>query len=290
MGETLAVDSIYIHDNWFHNGFHNTSLNAIIEGSNTFEEVHFYNNVVGNYTHHTISAGNGTGTATFVTRRGASTTVSRIYFYNNVFLYRTGFGIQCPAGIDSLVIAYNTFYLRNSNVTGTASMLHSPTVDVQTDGEAWLYNNLFVEDEIAVGGQAALYEANATMAQWKDIDYNLYYTPAGDGNLIWSVSGTFRYGIDEFSDWVSEQGWDSNSPSPADPVLVDAPNDVSLSVGSPAIGAATPISWITTDYLGNTRDATTPDIGAYEFQQTVFKAGVSGGVILLDASGKPLKY
>ena len=62
----------------------------------------------------------------------------------------------------------------------------------------------------------------------------------------------------------SASGFDSNSPNPADPLFTALPGDLTLRAGSPANGAGTPISWITTDYLGNERDGSTPDIGAYE--------------------------
>jgi len=62
--------------------------------------------------------------------------------------------------------------------------------------------------------------------------------------------------------WQTATGKDLNSIS-ADP-LYQSTMDLRPSMGSPVISAGTPIAGITTDYLGVTRSATNPSMGAYE--------------------------
>ena len=99
------------------------------------------------------------------------------------------------------------------------------------------------------------YESHTT-----NIDYNLYYP--NDGLY-------FRnYGVENlnFSDWKTTIGEDANSPTPADPLFINAgTNNFRLQKTSPAIDAGVDVS-LTQDKDGYPVPyGTLPDIGAYEW-------------------------
>ncbi|MFO7638553.1 MAG: right-handed parallel beta-helix repeat-containing protein [bacterium] len=111
------------------------------------------------------------------------------------------------------------------------------------------YNNIFVT-----------YSTSYAYATW-----NCTGTPVFDYNCHWS-NGTYACvwsGTTGNWTWWQGQGRDLNGIN-QDPQIASATN-LHLRTGSPCIGAATPISGVTTDIDGDTRDGSTPDIGADEW-------------------------
>jgi hypothetical protein len=63
----------------------------------------------------------------------------------------------------------------------------------------------------------------------------------------------------------NELGLEMNSPTPANPLFVNAAsNNFNLQSGSPAIHAGLHIPEVAIDYEGNPYDPTNPSIGAFE--------------------------
>jgi hypothetical protein len=89
---------------------------------------------------------------------------------------------------------------------------------------------------------------------------NIFVNPTGSG--VKNVGQIAATGYTTLSAWQAATTQDANSIS-ADPLYQSA-TDLRPAYNSPVIGAGTPIAGITTDYLGVTRSATTPTIGAYE--------------------------
>ena len=100
-------------------------------------------------------------------------------------------------------------------------------------------------------------------------DYNLLYVEGANG-----VIGNFAGANDTtFAAWKTASSQDANSVS-GNPQFISG-SDLHINVSAFPVSAAsnngTPIAGITTDMDGNVRNATHPDIGAYEFT-----AGASG--------------
>ncbi|MES2388805.1 MAG: choice-of-anchor Q domain-containing protein [Bacteroidota bacterium] len=96
-------------------------------------------------------------------------------------------------------------------------------------------------------------------------DYNNLYSATGNlavtGSLA-SGSGTPQTSLSGLQA-VTGEGVNSIGSLPQFNTAVAA-SDLSLQVGSPALGDGTPVSGITTDILGVTRSVTAPSMGAYE--------------------------
>ena len=194
---------------------------------------------------------------------GDTNPLTNLYVYNNIFLHTLAENGVDFVGPDTVRIYNNTFYGQNQGANGGHVIFFDYTCE-----DVELKNNIFYgnfdSDDCAWCGRS-VYIASQQNHQDIDADYNLHYQVDSRMNIVHeeNVGG---YAMAQFTTMQSAWSWEANSPTPADPLVTDgANNDVTLTSSSPAIGAGTPISFITTDYLGNARDATNPDIGAYEY-------------------------
>lgn len=111
--------------------------------------------------------------------------------------------------------------------------------------------------------------SNSGGAVW-DFDYNLYYPDTGNLFYTTAVRET------NFADWRGA-GYDTNSPSPADPLFVNGSGsyaletDFKLTSDSPAIDAGTDVN-LAQDYEGTlVPQGFAPDIGAFECVKSLYK-------------------
>jgi hypothetical protein len=100
---------------------------------------------------------------------------------------------------------------------------------------SYWWNNIVVVDDTTTDNDLFYTECNGSQGATHDIDYNLYWTLTGtpESTSLWNAPndcGTFA-----FSGWQTD-GWDSNSPTPANPSFEDTTN-FGLTSGSPAIDA-----------------------------------------------------
>lgn len=161
---------------------------------------------------------------------------------------------------NNIKIYFNTIYLsgtvyRNStNTVTTAIHLQGSNFDVR--------NNIFINtlDNTARSDDKnyAIY-SSVGASGYTEIDYNYYYSQ-GPQNILGYLAGVGN--IQTIESWRAATGKDVNSSS-NNPQLV-SDTDLRPVIGSPVLGAGTPISGITTDFLGDPRNATSPSIGAYE--------------------------
>jgi len=120
-------------------------------------------------------------------------------------------------------------------------------------------NNVFVNSMDNLGTTSksyAIYSAAGASA-FSQINYNDYYAPAPEGVLGFLTSDRTT-----LSDWQTATGQDANSIA-SDPQF-NSNTNLQPQLGSPVLAAGTPISGITTDFLGVSRSGTNPTIGAYE--------------------------
>ena len=157
------------------------------------------------------------------------------------------------------MIYYNSVYLSGSgaNQQGSAAFYiyggfgGSSGVDVK--------NNIFVNtrDESPYCA-SAIYDFNIPYLL---SDYNdLYYDDSNPNNCLVRIGNT---NYNTLSDWQAA-GKDSNSVSEM-PNFISPYLHINGSIATLLDNGATPISEIETDFDGQTRNATTPDIGADEF-------------------------
>ena len=158
-----------------------------------------------------------------------------IYFYQNKYFD----------------IVYNNLLLTNG-----AYPLYYITPGTNIDSNTVLNNNF-----VNTGTGEAIYIQNFNTLR---CNYNNLYTSGANlGNFKGALEATL-------SDWQAASSMDSNSIS-IDPIYN---SNTDLHVNAAGLdGAATPIAYITTDIDGQTRNATTPDIGADEFTPVGDDAG-----------------
>lgn len=149
---------------------------------------------------------------------------------------------------ESTDIVYNSFYAGNTSFAYGAYFNDLANVSIQ--------NNIFYSP-----ADYAFYSLDdLASATGVTVNYNIYYT-GGSGSLIYNSSSGIHADL---------AAWQTASPSlnanslAGDPIFVNAGVDLHLA-GSLANGAALPLASITTDIDGDSRDATTPDIGADEY-------------------------
>ncbi len=178
--------------------------------------------------------------------------------YNN-FIYvggtSTGYGIYLSGTTAYQNFYYNTVQVENFNVNSRG-----------------IYVNLF-------NGNNLKFINNIISNTGNGYGFYVSYPAAiveSDYNDIWAKNGNMGYwmGVQTtLQGWQTVSGMDSNSVS-MDPGFYGPLN---LHVSSAAINnRALPVSWITTDFDGDTRSLTTPDIGADEFIPPANDIGVIG--------------
>jgi hypothetical protein len=272
-GQYLAATSVT--KNVYGNSVYNlqTSLTGNIYGiyQSGGTTVSFYKNRVYN-----LQTTSGIGYGVYV----ASGTTN--YIYNNYISdIRSGSSANAM-GITGLYIAggttsnvyYNTIYLNSVSTEinfGTAALYASTTPTVV------LRNNIIVNVSTpgsTSGNTVAYWRSSSTLTTYADSsNNNCFFAGTPSANKLIYYDGTNSdQTIAEFKTRVAPR--DANSFS-ENPPFVNAPTDLHLQTTIPTMcesGAkpiVVPIA-ITDDYDGNTRNTTTPDVGADEGNFTPF--------------------
>jgi hypothetical protein len=185
-------------------------------------------------------------------------------FYNCVMITRGWtYGIFMDQGnTNHTWIMVNNTFIKDYNCSD-AGTIQSQQV------ETFAWNNIFYSTN-STNTNLSLVSLSPGRSNF---DYNLYYQPNNPNEVI-------NFG--SFSSWQSGGG-DPNSPNPGNPLFTyfnpqtcgsfyDPTIDLTLTSGSPAIGAGNPgvkafieswgLPW--TDFNGNPRSETAPSIGAFE--------------------------
>jgi len=173
-------------------------------------------------------------------------------------------GIYFDGTTGGLNIYYNAVYmsgiLTRSGTTLTAAILFNVSTITAID----LRNNIFQNsmNNTYSGSTAKNYAiySSAPLGSFTTINYNDYYV-SGTQGILGYLGGDQA----TLAAWKTATAQDVNSVS-GDPKYVSA-TDLHIQIDqiSPVNDAGTPIAGITTDYDGNTRSETTPDIGADEY-------------------------
>jgi hypothetical protein len=154
-----------------------------------------------------------------------------------------------------------------------------------TDPTVELKDNIFYSTQIASGGgvNAKSYAIGMVSTLFVNLNsnYNDFFTSGANAGHFRSGSLGAGVGTDyaTVALWGAAVSDDANSLQ-VDPLFVDPTNNLHITTTNSSFdGLGTPVTGITDDYDCNTRNATTPDIGADEFTPSVLP------VTLLNFSG-----
>jgi hypothetical protein len=273
----VIIEKNYIHD-WKQLGGDNDVHGIWIADGVTNAVVR--ENIIGNiYTAVNFSWALG------IENSSGSTSNSKFFnnFIHNILSYGSGAQVNYSRGIYSSNTAntgdsyyYNSIYLSGSDLS-TSLLSHSAGFEIYGGTNITLKNNI-VFNETNLTGTSTDNKAYAIYLSPSPTNFvsnnNDLYTPGVKGVVGFNVSNRIT-----LNDWKNSftPKQDSLSIS-ADPVFVSKTSGnlhILTSVSSPVNSSAVPISGITTDINGNTRNVTTPDIGADEFTPGVFSVNVT---------------
>ena len=215
----------------------NSTFGSISAVSTSIGNTTFYNNVISN-----LRAPNSTGTFATI---GFITNGSASLYYNTILLNETvkNAGNSGSSAVffnsSGTLISRNNILINTSVVSGTGRAVALNCANFATTYDASSNNNLLYASTIFVSGGFS----DATLAAFKT------RMVTRDQNSVTETTTPF----------TSTDGSSADFLRLADGVLTVANNNA-LPITSPAI---------TLDYFGATRDTTTPDIGASEFNGLV---------------------
>ena len=167
-----------------------------------------------------------------------------------------GNGIVVGAGAGYKVY-YNTVVMNVSQTNSGRSSAFNALSTVTTAGAIDLRNNIFVNSQTQTGEKYTIY-SGATNTVFSNIDYNDYYSSGANLGFIGSARAAL-------ADIQTGFGGNTNSINVL-PAFISS-TDFNLATTGNALldNKGTPVAEVTTDFNGNTRSATTPDLGGYEF-------------------------
>ncbi|MFN8243594.1 MAG: T9SS type A sorting domain-containing protein [Ferruginibacter sp.] len=234
-------------------------------------------NNISNIKNTNASGYGATGLLLNSTQTSNTATVTNNFIFDITGIGNAGSGVSnngCGIVINNgggYKIYYNTVHL-NTNQTAAAGLPACLTVTalVSAPGAIDLRNNIFSNVQTQSSERYCIYAA-APNTVFSNIDYNDYYTTG---------SNTGYLGGNQASLAAMQAAFGGNTHSIIfNPTYVSS-TDLHLVTGSNCQidGAATPLAGITGDYDADTRDLTTPDMGADEFTGTLSNtlAGIAG--------------
>lgn len=196
---------------------------------------------------------------------------------NNVINGVSGYGYATAGGVNDngngmivtagggYKIYYNTVVMNvNQTVAGRPSAFNA-TSGVTAAGAIDLRNNMFVNNQTQAGDRYAIY-SGAPNTVFSPINNNNYFSAGTSLGYIGSARATL-------ADIQTGFGGNANSVNVA-PVFASATNFRLEIAANPNLdNKGAPIAGITVDADNATRNATTPDLGSYEFVVQVLATG-----------------
>jgi hypothetical protein len=264
-----TMRNVIIEHNYLHDGFHTTGVDCINSGDHLIDSIIIRNNYFEGNPATPLNGVNPNSNHVFVANQtGGTGLVSDIYVYNNIFTYLHGKGVGLET-VDTAEVYYNTFYGWNPTLANGQNMVSI----TGTRGTAIVIkNNIFYHDRLEASNPAleCVWVSNAATT-FPKLDNNLYYSTDANVHILefyQTGTGYFdrEYRMSQWADYhVQYPTYDANSPTPANPLFVNAPTNLALQLNSSAINKAVVIPWITTDYYGNIRSTVSPTLGAIEY-------------------------
>jgi hypothetical protein len=263
---TAGVKNVY--NNQIHGITGGSSIYALYSYYGTTQNI--YKNKVYDITY------SGTSTSGVYGLYFAGTTSTTANVYNNfVYDLKAPNGTSTTASVAGIYASSsnlinlwnNTVYL---NATGpaafnTAAMYHAGATMVD------LKNNIFVNKSTTTSGKAMAFRKSTTSLTniSTTTDKNIWYagTPSATRPIYYDGTNT-KATIAEYKTWMASRPADQNSQTEDVPFVGSSARviDVHINPTIPTFveGNGIPIATVTVDIDGDTRNATTPDIGADE--------------------------
>lgn len=257
----LVFENVLFENNFLHNGYHTTGFD-ISHGDamfDTFRNFTFRNNYIWD-----DPADDPTDAPNDFTSMGlylwsGAGLFADFKVYNNIFKHIKQKSIAV-SGVDNLSIYNNTIYGTNPHIGD-----YRPMVSIGGDNANFRFFNNIVHG--TVPGDAFLSRCvyiGSGNTEVTLMDSNLYFQEDLAQVLVYASSTSYR--MADWSDYQADTGWDLNSPTPQNPLFMDAENgDFSLQSASAAIDAGRSVADRLTDIYGHSISGV-PDIGAMEFQ------------------------
>ncbi len=178
-----------------------------------------------------------------------------------------GFFIAGVTGSDTRLI-YNSISMTGDRGAVASQMPSYGIAVTGTNPTVQLTDNIFYTAQTSGGGaNAKSYAIGMVTTTFSNLNSNyndFWSTGANDGGFrsgsLGSAAGT---DYADLSAWQTATSGDANSLE-VDPMFVNSLNDLHLQSPSPVENAGTPFMTVLDDFDGNTRSATTPEIGADE--------------------------
>ena len=133
---------------------------------------------------------------------------------------------------------------------------------IHIDSVSGIFTNVLIRNNIIYSTNSSCYAVLMFSSTGVGItmDYNLFY--ASHASTMWNEDGN-NYNLGQWANWKTATGWETNAPNPADPVFKDAPDNLRVHSGSPAVGAGVDIDGYDDDYE-EVAVSSPPSIGAIE--------------------------
>jgi hypothetical protein len=227
------------------------------------------NSVSGNYFYGNYISSSNTGASLY----GLYIASGATSFYNNMLALGTGTTHDnIIAGIyeNGATGDTNELYFNSVNITGTApagASTNTWALFSNTNMSARDFrNNIFQNARSNTSGTARHYAIQVAGNTALTIDYN-DYTASGTGGVLGNYAGADKSSL---SLWQTATGQDANSQNVIAPFVSATNLHIPVGTVTPLASGGTPISGITTDFDGESRNSVTPDPGADEFQPMNF--------------------
>lgn len=175
-------------------------------------------------------------------------------------------GIMIDGVSDLIKVYYNSVNLfgdySRSSATITAAVYVGSSITNLDLRDNVLVNSM-VNTTTSTSKSYTVYSVAANTA-YSNINYNDYYS-SGTQGVLGYITGA---DVIDLAAWKTATGQDANSVT-GDPIFTSNTDlHIIPTELSPVHNAGTPIAGITTDFDGNARDGSTPDIGADEYTYT----------------------
>ncbi|TAE75684.1 MAG: DUF1573 domain-containing protein [Bacteroidetes bacterium] len=249
------------------NGFSITSIGTTDGVSN----VTITNNTISNVT----QSGTYSALGIFLGHTASGTSLIANNVVSNIFSNGTssdfGGGIVSGGGTGNINIYYNTVSMQGTIIGATAASQNSVCFGITSATAPTnlnVRNNIFSNTQVGNAGATSLRISAIALTYstpFSGIINNNNLQVSGAGPGVYAVGYTGGFGgtaQTTFANWQTATGYDANSLN-TDPIFTSATNLLPTSCRLDNKGVT--IAGITTDIAAVTRNATTPDIGAYEF-------------------------
>ncbi len=277
----LTISNVVINNNHFYNGFHTTGpdISTLSGLGHTFTNFTISHNLIDDSTRWSSGINDGCATSSCTSNSiyisSSGNTYTNFTIHHNIIIGSTSRAILL-VDMDQVKVYHNTVYASHPAARPYALVLFDDVTQVD------LRNNLIYGTlDYAGGSNDARCVMDQDTSSFSIRDYNLYHQEDPNQPFTGSENGAGGWDtfIWEWDSWRAASGFETHSPAPQNPLIVDpANNDFSLNYESAAVDAGVPIPGINDGFQGSA-----PDLGAIEFLPNLQLFGTPGnGTISLN--------